>query len=64
MVVPEPSLIIGGQDRECGRLRDYLSLARPHSGIKHLFVLPGAALALILRPGASTLSLYTFIMVF
>ena len=36
--------------REAARWVDYVALARPNHWVKHIFILPGIALALLLRP--------------
>lgn len=36
--------------RQPARWVDYVALARPSHWVKHVFILPGIALALLLRP--------------
>jgi len=42
------------ESRERGRWPDYVALARPDHWIKHIFILPGIALAVLLQPLAIT----------
>lgn len=64
MATSAPDLSAAVLERSKPTLWDYAAVIRPASAIKHLFVIPGIALALILRPDARGFSLDILILAF
>ncbi|MGF1561189.1 MAG: UbiA family prenyltransferase [Geminicoccaceae bacterium] len=61
-VLPAPADSVS--TRPPATLVDYLSIARPDHWPKHVFIIPGIALAYVLSPNAGTLNLVTVVLGF